>query len=356
MDKYFDENKFSLEHKIDTLHGIDKEECALHTIDNNYKGFDYKGNNNICYTFSSNTFDTNLKNDILDIDKYKIKTYLKTKNLIDLDKNENQNNPYNYFEKNNNEEFIIKDIINKDIVSTEKECMYKCMFNNKDNCKSIIYLEEPKECNFYNKKNMKVYNDNNLKYDIYTIKNNINNQNIYGVLKNNIEYNYNQPKMDISANWTKIRDVPALYKCNGLNSTNPFCTSPFNPDDIENNDFQHYTNCLNNNNFDNINDRNLYYTKECKNKFGNEYIFDDNNNNLDNIIKCDNGGKRVRCKLDMYSNNIMENFENCVSKNCINYNNPKIPYEEYLNENKVKHNKYFFILLLIFFVLLFMYL
>lgn len=41
--------------------------------------------------------------------------------------------------------------------------------------------------------------------------------------------------MDVQLNWEKIKDNPVLYNCNGMNSTNPYCTKPFDPNNIEDN-------------------------------------------------------------------------------------------------------------------------
>ena len=82
-------------------------------------------------------------------------------------------------------------------------------------------------------------------------------------------------------------------------STNPFCTVEFDSDKINyKNNYVNYTDCINNNDYD----------KECKKKYGNEYIFDNDIYNLDSVLNCDDGGKRVKCKLGFHD--IIENFEN----------------------------------------------
>lgn len=125
--------------------------------------------------------------------------------------------------------------------------------------------------------------------------------------------------MDIQLNIAKIRDNPVLYKCNGMDSTNPYCLQPFNPNNIENNEITYYTKCrklnIMNNKFDQIN----YYNNLCKNDVGNEYIFDYNTTNLDDVISCSNNEQKIRCKLNIFGDNeVIEHFDNNLSnKNLI---------------------------------------
>jgi hypothetical protein len=124
--------------------------------------------------------------------------------------------------------------------------------------------------------------------------------------------------MEIQANWTKIRDNTVLYNCNGLNSSNPFCTKPFNPNNIENNEIPYYTKCNKQFNFNNNILQNKYYDQLCKNEFGNQYIFDNDKLNLDSIIKCGNNGEKIRCALSMYGDNlVLEDFENYNKTNIL---------------------------------------
>lgn len=125
--------------------------------------------------------------------------------------------------------------------------------------------------------------------------------------------------MDIQLNIAKIKDNPILYKCNGMDSTNPYCLQPFNPNNIEDNEITYYTKCrklnIMNNKIDQIN----YYNNLCKNDVGNEYIFDYNTTNLDDVISCSNNKQKIRCKLNIFGDNeVIEHFDNNLSnKNLI---------------------------------------
>ena len=152
---------------------------------------------------------------------------------------------------------------------------------------------------------------------------------------------------NIYANWTKIRDNPILYNCNGLNSTNPFCTKEYDPNNVENNELQYYTDCLNKQ-FDNSSEQEKYYSNECRKVYGDEYVFDDNYLNLDTVIKCDIGNK-VKCKIDMYNNNIIENYDN--GDKCTVYKNDRVLYEDYI-ENKDIQKRWFILLLFLFIIVI----
>ena len=359
LESYFDIDKFDLYNEYDKIHNKNIDECAYYAINKNSLsnkfngGFEYKGNNDKCYLFDTQEMNTKLSNN--DLDNYNIKTFYKVKNTIDFDDNENKNDPYKYFTHIHNKYYNINGLIDKVNVSNEKECLDKCLSDSSNKCKSIIYLEEPKKCTFYKNKDMKignksVYNNesNNTK-KIYTFKNNININNALDDIKNNIVHNYkkmnNINNINNTANWSKIMDNPVLYKCNGLDSTNPFCTSPFNPDNIENNELQYYTDCLDKN-YENNNEQEKYYSDECKNKYGDEYIFDNDYHNLDTVINCDHG-KRAKCKINMNQNNFSEHF----SDNCNVYNNERITYEEHY-EKKYFRNKQIALLFFLFIIII----
>ena len=299
----------------------------IDTSSNKLVGFNYKGDNNKCYLFDTDKMTNKLDYDI--INKYNVKSFVKTKNTIDFDDSQDKHNQYNYFNQLNNNYYNIDGLLNTLNVKSERECLEKCMDNSNNTCKSVIYLEEPKKCTFYSNKDMKFNNnnnnDNNEIEKTYTIKNNININNAINDIKNNITNNYNN--MDRTANLNKIKDNPILYKCNGLNSTNPFCTKPFNPDNIENNELQYYTDCLDKQ-FETSLDQEKYYNSECKKKYGDEYIFDNDYQNLDSIIKY-NLGNQARCKIGMYGDNIIEKFDN---GNCIVYNNQRETFENYIEQ------------------------
>jgi hypothetical protein len=182
-------------------------------------------------------------------------------------------------------------------------------------------MDQPKSCSFYKKKifknNIDKKNDNKL-YDIYTIKN-INNFNndIDIVPISSINVNSFKKETNDIINSTNI----PLYNCSGLSSTNPFCTSEYNPDQASfRTNYINYTNCISDTD----------YNKECKKKYGNEYKFDNDIYNLNTIVDCGNGSKRAKCKL--YFSDFIETFKN---------------YEyEYENKNKYNKKKNFLIMIL----------
>ena len=356
LDEYFNQNKFSLKNKYDEIYDKNINECAYYAIMNNKNnngGFSYKGNNNKCYLFETQKMNYKLNND--DLNSYNIKSFFKTKSTIDLDKNDDQHDVYNYFNEINNNYYNINGLLDKFNVTNEKECLQKCLTDSSNKCKSVIYLDEPKKCVFYKNKDMKkddkLFEDNEL---LYSFKKDIDNKKAIKEIKNNIVYNYKN--MSKTENWKKIRDNPILYNCNGMDSTNPFCTSVYNPNNVENNELQYYTDCLDKQ-FENINEQEKYFTMECKNKYGNEYVFDNNYQNLDIIMKCNDNkvGKIAKCKINMNGDNILNNNieqnEHFSNGNCTLYNNERISYEEHI-DNKNTDKKRFLLLLILFTILI----
>jgi hypothetical protein len=297
IDDYFSKNKFSLSGKDKKIDNIEKNACLRYAIDNSYEGLKYYGDKNKCMLFKTDS----LKTPINHYKNYKIKTYIKTKDIIDIEDREDQSNSYKYLNEINNNYHIPDNLIDEFEILNEKECIDSCVRDN-DDCKTVIYLEQPKSCIFYNKKNLKKPNDEKM-YDIYTLKN----LNEYYKDDKTIpitSININSFKNETN-NLINTTSIP-LYNCSGLYSTNPFCTSEFDPDKSNfRSNYINYTNCINDNDYDN----------ECKKKYGNEYIFDNDLYNLNTIVDCDNGGKKVKCKLDF--ENFIEKFENYE----INYNN-----------------------------------
>lgn len=84
---YFDKNIFSLHDEKEVISNLSKEECSNHTINNNYGGFNFKGDKNKCLLFNSNNFDKNNENKFKN---YNIKTFIKTKDTIDFENNKDQ--------------------------------------------------------------------------------------------------------------------------------------------------------------------------------------------------------------------------------------------------------------------------
>lgn len=286
----FDKNIFMLDEYDNTIKNIDKEKCKEQCINNNYEGFTYKGDKNKCYQFKSHNF-TNKIDD--DLNKYNIQTFLKTKKTIDFKNPNDQLNPNNYFTEINNYGYMLDNYLDEKDVSNKDECINSCI--TKNNCKSIIYLEQPKECNFYKSKNMKT-NKNINDYDTYTIKNSA----IHN--KFNISESPNIPKI---SNLNKQQ----LYNCSGLQSTNPFCTNEYVPDSNNISEYSEYSDCEKIEIDDDIHAQKTQFNKICNKKFGDEYIFDDNIYDKNTIIKCDNDYKKIKCKINL-NNGYIEHFNN----------------------------------------------
>jgi hypothetical protein len=344
-DSYFEKNKYFLETEDSVLNNISKEECSTNCIENNYEGFKYEGDKNKCILFSSADTNNKIGNTFGD---YSVKTFLKSRNTIDIDNIEDQLYSKNYFTEYNNYEHMPNDLIKELNVESEEECMDYCL-KNSDKCKSILYAEQPKKCSFYKKKTIKNTKTLDSNYDIYTVKKNKVNENIdlINTLKNdyiknevnNNDYYYcnlnndkcildyklkNESIQNIREKDENIIKKPILYDCSGFYSTNPFCTKEYDPskDDLDINDgFDYYSDC-----FDKgieggkLDKFKKIYNKNCKKKFGNEYVFDDNIYDLKNIVKCDNNMEKVKCKINFNSDNlILEKFENNNDNNFSNY-------------------------------------
>jgi hypothetical protein len=335
-DLYFEKNKYFLENENSVLNNISKEECSINCIENNYEGFKYEGDKNKCILFGSADTNNKIGNTFGD---YSVKTFLKSRNTIDIDNIEDQLYSKNYFTEYNNYGHMPNDLIKELDVESEEQCMDYCL-NNYDKCKSILYAEQPKKCSFYKNKTIKNTKTLDSNYDIYTVKKNKVNENIdlINTLKNdyikngvnNNDYYYcnlnndkcildyklkNESIQNIREKDENIIKKPILYDCSRFYSTNPFCTKEYDPskDDLDIKDgFDYYSDC-----FDKeieggkLDKFKKIYNKNCKKKFGNEYVFDDNIYDLKNIVKCDNNMEKVKCKINFNSDNlILEKFEN----------------------------------------------
>lgn len=326
----FDKNIFSLENENNTIKDISKKECMEYCINDKNEGFTYKGNKNKCLLFNSDELNEKISEDY---NKYNIKSFIKTKNIIDIDRFEDQINSNNHFKEANNYNFMYNGLINNVDVVDKNNCMDLCV-RDYDNCKSIMYMEQPKECTFYKNKVMNNKNIDLKNNDVYTVKNkklkelddlnqltedDLSNKYYCYLKNNNCELDY---KIDISnneqntiQNSTKTDNIP-LFNCSGLYSTNPFCTKEYNPDDteyIKNTELSklmNYTNCENISKIDNIDKQQKIFNSACRRKYGNEYIFDNNVFDIESIIKCEDGGIKAKCKLSFDKNLIIENFSN----------------------------------------------
>jgi hypothetical protein len=125
-----------------------------------------------------------------------------------------------------------------------------------------------------------------------------------------------------------------VYNCSGINSVNPFCTKEYNELDYKNGtQLTNYTDCVE---ITTLNDQHNIFNEACKKKYGDEYVFDNDNNNNEYVLKCGNGTKKAKCKI---------NFDNKVfeSKTILN-----VPIEHFSNINSNNSSHIFFIWLLIF--------
>jgi len=291
----FHKNLFYLEDEIDKLDDLNIEDCANYTIQKKYQGFTFKGDNNKCLLFESHHLNNKIDENL---NKYNIRTFLKTKDLHDMKKLEDQLDSSNFFEESNNYGYMYDDKINEYNVSNINECMDKCIKEN-NNCTSLMYLKEPYECTFFNKKIMKNKNlDKKFEgYDIYTVKKNSLN-----------DYKINK-KDEISDDVSEIDIHDTLYNCSGLLSTNPFCTNEYDPKNIiKNKDDSLYSECKEIKKKDNYSDQKKIYNNLCREKYGDEYIFDDYVFNKNNVVKCDEGEK-IKCTLNLNTGYI-EHFNN----------------------------------------------
>jgi hypothetical protein len=341
---FFDKNKFLLEGQIETVKNISKEICANKAINNKYNGFKYKGDKNKCFLYDNvnvNDFNNNIEDKYKD---YNRETLFKTRNTIDIKKYEDQQNSASYFEKVNTHGFIAKDKLDELNVSSKDECMDSCI-KDYENCKSIVYLEQPKECTFFKDKKMVNKKDKNINkdYDIYSLKrqtlteqNNIynnlandftknnelldKNNDYYCKLSNNKCYDDYKISSNIEEENKNDNNInnPNLvtYNCSGIYSTNPFCTNEFNMNNSNSKNVNNindkidnkYTKCVFLKENSNLNDMINTYNNECKKEFGQEYIFDNDEYNTESVVECGNNngniGKNIKCKLNFDNSNL----------------------------------------------------
>lgn len=333
---FFNKNTYYLDNKIDSINNINKEECSDYCINNKFKGFSYRGDKNKCLIFNSKNLEENKDNYF---DNYKINSFIKTKDIIDLKDFKEQKDSSNYFTEINNNGYKFNNLVDNIDIDNKKSCMNKCI-SDYNNCNSIIYLEEPKECIFYNDIIMK---NNKFKkkfdnYDIYTVKKNKiikNNELINNLMndidKNNDNHNYCYINNDIceidnnriidnsdnNYNNSDNADIP-IYNCGGLYSINPFCTKEYKPSNIQIKEDNNYTECQNIETNNNNVEQKKIYNNICRKNFGDEYIFDDNIFNKDTIINCSDKNKdniKIRCKVNFDNYIINEHFKNEHFKN-----------------------------------------
>lgn len=372
---YFDKNKYLVDAKEKTVTNFSKEECASYSLDNNYKGFTYNGDKNKCLIYDSHNLKEHESNKF---NNFKKKTFLKTKDTININL-EDQLDATKYFDKTNNNKYIYKDNIDEITVNNELECLDTCLNNYNNKCKAVIYMETPSECNFYNK--IKINSKDILSddYDIYTLNKNVmKNQkelldNLSKDLKNNDKiYNYctlkdnkciadNKSNTIDNNNQHNIKNDLPLYDCNGIYSTNPFCTKEYSEDDLKEynenkikDKYLLYTDCISTKDINNIEKENSIYNDSCKKKYGNEYIFDNDLFNIESKLECEDGNIMAKCKLDFEDKFILNSSTSKIKRDSIEHFNNNICDSKYdLNCNLEKNNIPNISLIIIFFISIF---
>jgi hypothetical protein len=76
---FFYKNEFVLKDNVETINDLNKEECGIYAINNDYDGFKYKGDKNKCMLFSDSNFNKDSDNIFND---YKIKTFIKKTKIL----------------------------------------------------------------------------------------------------------------------------------------------------------------------------------------------------------------------------------------------------------------------------------
>jgi len=241
-----------------------------------------------------------------------------------------------------------------DIVPTKINCMEKCVKDGRS-CSGIMYGDQHKKCVFYSKKNMK--NMAKLKDetgDIYTVisaKLKEHNTKMNDLEKKvntggDLNYctkmntrcafervaeeselnksNYSNKDQFNDNDFVKNASIP-LYNCNGIYSTNPFCTKQYDPNEpIQDNSVyadMHYTDCFEIDIIKNKDEKKKFLSELCKDKYGKEYTFNDDIFNINSIRNCDESGtnsgtKKALCKMDFggivqpFIRDKIEHFEN----------------------------------------------
>jgi hypothetical protein len=330
---FFNKNEFGLEEEIKTVFGIDKEECARIALDNNYAGFIYYGDKNKCYQYNAkaNQFNSPIDEDLLKHNE--IETYFRTKSTSSIDK-EDQHNYDKYFTPIETMGFSPSKYSAFDIVPQKINCMEKCVKDGRA-CSAIMYGGQRQKCVFYAKKGMKgtSLTKDNEAVDVYTVitsKLKEYNSKIEG-LKNKTHENGDLnfcTKMNTRCAFDRVADpselnksnytnedqitdsdlfrdakVP-LYNCNGIYSTNPFCTKQYDPSEpIEDNSVSadmHYTDCFDIDSIKNQSEKKKFLGELCKDKYGKEYTFNDDIYNMNSVVKCEGTekSKKALCKMD----------------------------------------------------------
>lgn len=261
----FKKNKYSLTKQSTKIKDKNLNFCKNFSIKNNKAGFNYKGNNNLCYLYENHKPTKKLDNNL--INNFTKRKFVKN----EIQKNANiyqQNDPFFYFKELNNFNLHSTNLIKKNNVENIENCMKHCLNNPK--CNSITFFQEPKECTFYDKVNLA--SNKNHNYDSYMLDKDF--QNVNKDIQNEIK---EQDKKE-------REDKPFIYN-----------------DNI-------YTKCFTNENYKDYKNTVKNYDQICKRELGNEYIFSDINDNT-NIKQCDNNKIKILCKPS-FSEHFNNNFNN----------------------------------------------
>ena len=324
----FEKNKYFLKDLDNRMENLSKESCAENCINNDYDGFMYKGDENKCLLFGNASYTKKIDDHFLD--SYKdIQSFIRTKDYKDLEKIEDKLNYPAYFaESNNYYKFQPDDLLMEYSVLNKTECMEKCV-GASPQCKSILYLDQPKECIFSKEKKMKSSRDNLPEYDIYTVKNKNRNGNGNG----NGNFNKNKKIMNQEIN-------------NVVNEI----TNDMKTELEDNNVDAKYTKCEKYDDADNLLTIKKAYNKSCKENFGDEYVFDDNVFDKKTVVRCnENDTLKVKCKMSYLDNSLNDEiYNNFNDKNDIieMFQNSVEP----INKNNNIYIALFLILLIIFIV------
>lgn len=352
---FFNKNEFSLENEVKTVFGLDKEECARIALDNNYAGFIYYGDKNKCFRYNTTADQFNSPIDDELLKNNEIETYFRTKSTSTIDR-EDQHNYDKYFKPVQTMGFAPSKYSAFDIVPKKINCMEKCVKDGRS-CSAIMYADQYKKCVFYSTKNMKVTAKSTDEVgDIYTVISSklkehhakmdelkkkanadgdlnyctkINTRCAFDRVADPSELNksnYSNKDEFNDDDFAKNASIP-LYNCNGIYSTNPFCTKQYDPSAINDNNVlkdMHYTDCFEIDSIKNQDEKKVFLTELCKDKYGSEYIFNDDIFNMNSIVKCTDNSeaqlntqpKRALCKIDFggiskpFITDKIEHFEN----------------------------------------------
>ena len=232
-----------------------KDDCYnLCVNDTGCKGVKIEKNPKKCYLYNSQNLET--KNDFLN-ENSKYNSYIRRGNIDNLNNITDMNRGDElFFKKISNYDLIPKNsLINIKKINDTKECMDLCLDNEK--CQSFVIEDLPVSCQLYkgiqNSDFMKVDRD----FDTY-------------ILNRNLE----------KAVIPEVKRESSLYsKCNQY-------------------DYRNYA------------EMTAQFDKGCKKTFGQEYMYDFNMEDENNVIDCQEGGKMVKCGLNFGNNNVVERFSN----------------------------------------------